>query len=984
MGIKNFIVVTTISLIVCINVKASDIFKKAEEMGFHPSIYRLEPVLSERVQSGRREPVIFTVGGDINCDYSIIKDAIAAVPNGVVDYEIRLADNISYQENLKINKHSLTIKGGYDDCVSAVGDLSNGGHTQINGSTEALPVISIHNPANYTNRKISIESIDLTGGIGNNSLEMPGGGISAYNANAEIYLTDMLIHDNTGDLGGGIYSLGDATTWFIEDVLVVLNEADMGGGLFCDNSTVFVYGQSGISANKAVGASFANGGGVHAENACNFWLFSGTEGGFFDFRGIAGNQANLRGGGIYAESSNITLFGQQFGNIGDNTNPVNITGNEADAEDDQSGFAGGIYAENSTVLAYSLLLNRNKADDDSAAYFVKSDVAINSASTTCWNAEGLCNQIKNNEIKDSSDIHSKTIAFLGGVSNIKLKISGAEIANNQAGRATFLFLQGSQAELEGNVITGNGDNGLSGHADRHLIDMYSYKLRMVNNTVVDNNVTKALIQVSNTNENSPSMILGSILHESNSIKVIDGDAAENVSFSCVVTHDTSSFVGTNMFIGDPEFVDRANGDFHLQPSSPAIDMCSEDDAIPNQTDIDHQDRGWDVPGIMNMSGPFDVGADEYIPSITADVSVDLALDDTGPFYSGQLLTYTATVSNLGPDIAASVLFDLDFHNLSIQSVEGVSCNVFPCNVGNLDNQESIIITIKGKIMLDDVFNISASAYSNSFDNNQSNNIDNTENGGAVTEFFSDLSVQLTLETDPPYYHTQLVTYRAVVTNNGPDDVEDVLFTKGTLIANLDLHSISGSGCKELPCVIDSINVGESSEPIMLVYEIKNNGSFRGSVKASTQTFWTDSVIGNNQGSTDQITASSLVDLTIKKTLITQPPYDEGQTVEYLIEYSNIGIDGAFMTFINDEPENITITSVNGSGCSSFPCSVGTLAGGAEGSINVTATINQSGYFNNSATIDSQAGYDPEQSNNVDGNNGAVTQGSDIIFISGFE
>jgi len=75
------------------------------------------------------------------------------------------------------------------------------------------------------------------------------------------------------------------------------------------------------------------------------------------------------------------------------------------------------------------------------------------------------------------------------------------------------------------------------------------------------------------------------------------------------------FGGTGNINEDPMFVDEANGDLHLQSSSPCIDAGDNDAQALPTTDIDGDDRKIDdptVPDTGNGTPPIvDMGADEY-------------------------------------------------------------------------------------------------------------------------------------------------------------------------------------------------------------------------------------------------------------------------------------------------------------------------------------------------------------------------------------
>jgi len=67
-------------------------------------------------------------------------------------------------------------------------------------------------------------------------------------------------------------------------------------------------------------------------------------------------------------------------------------------------------------------------------------------------------------------------------------------------------------------------------------------------------------------------------------------------------------------VADPAFVDRANGDFHIDAEfSPAVDLCEISPSNPVR-DIDLDHYNYDDPIVMNALGAFDAGADETLTS----------------------------------------------------------------------------------------------------------------------------------------------------------------------------------------------------------------------------------------------------------------------------------------------------------------------------------------------------------------------------------
>ncbi|MCB1586900.1 MAG: hypothetical protein KDI52_11495, partial [Xanthomonadales bacterium] len=62
---------------------------------------------------------------------------------------------------------------------------------------------------------------------------------------------------------------------------------------------------------------------------------------------------------------------------------------------------------------------------------------------------------------------------------------------------------------------------------------------------------------------------------------------------------------------DPQFVNRANRDYHIAATSPVRDLCDASDLLFGK-DMDFENRGWDDPTISG--DPYDVGADETYAS----------------------------------------------------------------------------------------------------------------------------------------------------------------------------------------------------------------------------------------------------------------------------------------------------------------------------------------------------------------------------------
>ena len=81
--------------------------------------------------------------------------------------------------------------------------------------------------------------------------------------------------------------------------------------------------------------------------------------------------------------------------------------------------------------------------------------------------------------------------------------------------------------------------------------------------------------------------------------------------------------------GEPTFVDAANGDYHLMPTSLGVDFAPIDDTtFATLLDLDRQRRVVDLPNVANNFGPMDLGAYEIqLSTVLACANADTIFCD---------------------------------------------------------------------------------------------------------------------------------------------------------------------------------------------------------------------------------------------------------------------------------------------------------------------------------------------------------------------
>jgi uncharacterized repeat protein (TIGR01451 family) len=357
---------------------------------------------------------------------------------------------------------------------------------------------------------------------------------------------------------------------------------------------------------------------------------------------------------------------------------------------------------------------------------------------------------------------------------------------------------------------------------------------------------------------------------------------------------------------------------------------------------------------------------------SADVSLLKTLDTLGPYFVGQTVSYTITVTNGGPSTATSIQVTDTPTNLSITSVTG-ACAALPCTITSLASGANTTINVTATITAAGSFDNTANATAAEFDPDTSNNTDSVANGGTAAAS-ADVRLTKTLVTGGPYTIGQSITYTLFVENLGPSTATSVQVTDTP--SNLSITNVTGGGCAALPCTIASIASG-GNVTITVTATITAAGAFDNIANATAAEFDPDTS-NNTDSSGNGGTAVASADVSVNKTLVTAGLYHNGQSVQYTIVVANAGPSTATNVQVTDTPTHLNITNVSGGGCAALPCTIGSLASGANVTITITATITATGIFDNSATVTATE-FDPDTSNNTDSTNnfGGASNSADL-------
>ena len=540
--------------------------------------------------------------------YATITGAVAATLSGD-----RL--NIStgtYVENVKVDGKALTIEGGYAlDCVtpipSALSLISAPGGVAlayVNGATGTVAkmlitgatgsAVLLNNGSFLTLNACLISgnhSMDDGGGLwiyGNcrcvltntvlysNWAQISGGGIYVnYNSTVELVGTQSLCFANSAYMGGGVSAMGNSRLLMHDAARVHGNWArNQGGGVMASNAAIIVDTGASIGSfgwPNYVTNSSGVGGGIWARNATVFLTNGGA---------VAYNTAQSAGGGIWGET-NCTVIGGA------------IRGNTA------TNYSGGVFCQFSTVR--DCLIESNTTYGTAGAIYSYSGTISNCEITANTSRDGAGLYGVLDTISCCSISSNTASGNIAGVFAIGGMVDRCVITRNYANQIGGAY--GSATQYRNCLIAGNVASAKWGG---YLSDGYG---KLENCTIVGNSAL-----------DSPGATFGAA--DTNINTVIYNNGAQNwvtnspaVAFFYCCT--TPGVPGPGSITNNPMFVDRPNGDYHLDPSSPCRETGISQPWMAGAKDLDGNDRV--------VGGMVDMGCFEAVPEPAAIAATMLAL-----------------------------------------------------------------------------------------------------------------------------------------------------------------------------------------------------------------------------------------------------------------------------------------------------------------------------------------------------------------------
>lgn len=326
------------------------------------------------------------------------------------------------------------------------------------------------------------------------------------------------------------------------------------------------------------------------------------------------------------------------------------------------------------------------------------------------------------------------------------------------------------------------------------------------------------------------------------------------------------------------------------------------------------DATTDLANVATISTASNQGADVLADSDDLDTpvapSADLSISKTAgtdPVEPGESLTYTITVSNIGPSDAANVeVTDIVPTELSLVEVRPVvQCNqtTAVCVIPNIASGGSASIEVEGVVATTAVGTIENTATIT--DSDTPDPVGGNDTTAIDTDVVPEADIQVTKTTitDPVVAGTT-VRYAVVVVNNGPApaenvDVVDLLPSNATFVnASTPVGTCTKTGPTlggTLTCELGRLGATTSIQiDVDVIVEPDATGSLVNSVTATSTTADPDAT-NNDAGNPDGSTSDPIItapDLRIQKSLVpadpAAPDLVAGEPFEYLIEIFNDG------------------------------------------------------------------------------------------------
>ena len=392
---------------------------------------------------------------------------------------------------------------------------------------------------------------------------------------------------------------------------------------------------------------------------------------------------------------------------------------------------------------------------------------------------------------------------------------------------------------------------------------------------------------------------------------------------------------------------------------------------------------------VNITNVVTVTSDSYDPNMTnnedndtvgvppeADLSVT-KVADVAEAHVGDVVSWTITVTNLGPDAAVNVKVTDIVPELVKFDVVSVEDGSFANNVWSIDRLESgdsLILIIKNTV---DASNVNITnvvvVTSDTYDPNETNNEDND-----TVEVPPEADLSVTKVADVAEAHVgDVVSWTIAITNLGPDAAVNVRVTDVVPVELVDVSvvSVDGSFANNV-WTIGDMDVDEVVTLVINTTVAKSNVNVTNVVVVTSDTY--DPNETNNEDN-DTVEVPPEADLSVTKVADVAEAH-VGDVVSWTIAITNLGPDAAVNVRVTDvvpvELVDVSVVSVDGSFANNV-WSIDRIESGDSLVLVIETTVAKSNVnITNVAVVTSET-YDPNETNNEDNDTVEIPPEADL-------
>jgi len=563
-------------------------------------------------------------------DNTVCSNTVITITHEIPSALSSLALDIDGKSNL-----TLVGVGPSGTCSTAIScdpELGCGG----GGGTPPPPAVTLHgNGAGsviyiHGSSNVTLQSLELTGGGGTDF----GGGIHFTGSGALTIVNSTITGNSANSQGGGIQfnaSGGNATLTLGAGTIIDVNDSGGDGGGIHINGAARLFAlkpYTYIASNQALSG---HGGGLYLAGPAQADIGSA---GYNGAAVISFNSAQYGGGiAMDAAPNNYDVKVRIFGT--DPHTPAAVSNNRA------SNTGGGIWMHpyisgisntevNPYLCAFDFRIDNNVAQEGTAIYGdTDSSVGNGSIGSVIF---------LNSDSPQSTCNTPESMASIGAVhcaSGVPCNTMNGSVAENNSNSPT----PGSAILIQDQGSLFGARFSMRGNAGQHAIRTLDGNVELDTCLIADNTLTAEMLRfendgsdngcgggcppfavikgctvVNNSDEGAPVIYSAHALALTDSI--IDELSINTVNYagpgggltaSDVLATDISTLPSAaGIDQGEPLYVDAANHDYHLLPTSTGIDFAPAAGGV----DLDGNPRDVNLSGVQGNSTPRDIGAYE--------------------------------------------------------------------------------------------------------------------------------------------------------------------------------------------------------------------------------------------------------------------------------------------------------------------------------------------------------------------------------------